>query len=95
MLATGGSIDATIRLLKDHGLTRLKYIGLIAAPEGVKRIEQDHPDITLLPRAIDDHLDERGYIVPGLGDAGDRQFGTVHTYDSPVDEVSWTVDRGS
>lgn len=76
MLATGGSASATCRLLKDWGVSRIKYIGLIAAPEGIARLQQDHPDVPIHVGAIDSHLNEIGYIVPGLGDAGDRQFGT-------------------
>jgi len=76
MLATGGSASATCKLLKEWGVTRIKYIGLIAAPEGIARLQADHPDVPIHIGAIDDHLNEIGYIVPGLGDAGDRQFGT-------------------
>ena len=76
MLATGGSASATCSLLKEWGVTRIKYIGLIAAPEGIRRLQADHPDVPIHVGAIDSHLNEVGYIVPGLGDAGDRQFGT-------------------
>jgi uracil phosphoribosyltransferase len=76
MLATGGSASATCKLLKEWGVSRIKYIGLIAAPEGVQRMQQDHPDVSIHVGAIDSHLNDIGYIVPGLGDAGDRQFGT-------------------
>ncbi len=76
MLATGGSASATCTLLKEWGVKRIKYIGLIAAPEGVARLQADHPDVPIHIGAIDSHLNEIGYIVPGLGDAGDRQFGT-------------------
>jgi uracil phosphoribosyltransferase len=76
MLATGGSAAAAITILKEAGLRRIKFLGLIAAPEGVRRLRQTHPDVPLHLAAIDSHLDERSYIVPGLGDAGDRQFGT-------------------
>jgi uracil phosphoribosyltransferase len=76
MLATGGSAVATCSLLKEWGVTRIKYIGLIAAPEGIQRMHQQHPDVPLHLGAIDSHLNDIGYIVPGLGDAGDRQFGT-------------------
>ncbi len=76
MLATGGSAAATCSLLKEWGVSRIKYIGLIAAPEGIQRMQQQHPDVPLHLGAIDDHLNDIGYIVPGLGDAGDRQFGT-------------------
>jgi uracil phosphoribosyltransferase len=76
MLATGGSASATCNLLKEWGVNRIKYIGLIAAPEGIQRMQQQHPDVAIHVGAIDSHLNEIGYIVPGLGDAGDRQFGT-------------------
>ncbi len=76
MLATGGSAAATCSLLKEWGVNRIKYIGLIAAPEGIRRMQQQHPDVAIHVGAIDSHLNEIGYIVPGLGDAGDRQFGT-------------------
>jgi len=76
MLATGGSAVATIDILKRWGVTRIKYLGLIAAPEGIDRLTKAHPDIPIHIAAIDDHLNEIGFIVPGLGDAGDRQFGT-------------------
>jgi uracil phosphoribosyltransferase len=76
MLATGGSASATVSLLKEWGVTRIKYIGLIAAPEGIARLHHDHPEIPIHVGAIDSHLNNIGYIVPGLGDAGDRQFGT-------------------
>ncbi|MCE7920720.1 MAG: uracil phosphoribosyltransferase [Chloroflexi bacterium] len=76
MLATGGSATATAEVLKRWGVTRIKYVGLIAAPEGIKAMQTAHPDIDIYIAAIDDHLNERAYIVPGLGDAGDRQFGT-------------------
>jgi uracil phosphoribosyltransferase len=77
MLATGGSASATVKLLKEWGVTRIKYIGLIAAPEGIARLQADHPDVPIHIGAIDQCLNEIGYIVPGLGDAGDRQFGTA------------------
>jgi uracil phosphoribosyltransferase len=76
MLATGGSAMAAIDILKRGGAGRIKFLGLIAAPEGVQALSRAHPDVPLYLAAIDSHLDERGYIVPGLGDAGDRQFGT-------------------
>ncbi|MBI3978566.1 MAG: uracil phosphoribosyltransferase [Chloroflexi bacterium] len=76
MLATGGSAVATIDILKRWGARRIKFIGLIAAPEGVRRLTETHPDVDVYLAAVDSHLDERGYIVPGLGDAGDREFGT-------------------
>ncbi len=76
MLATGGSASAACTLLKEWGVSRIKFIGLIAAPEGIQRLHGDHPDVPIYRGAVDDHLNEIGYIVPGLGDAGDRQFGT-------------------
>ncbi len=76
MLATAGSATATVKVLKDWGAKRIKYIGLIAAPEGVERLHKEHPDVPIHIAAVDSHLNEKGYIVPGLGDAGDRQFGT-------------------
>jgi len=76
MLATGGSAIATIDILKKWGASRIKYIGIIAAPEGITAMQAAHPDVPIHIGAIDDHLNENGYIVPGLGDAGDRQFGT-------------------
>jgi uracil phosphoribosyltransferase len=76
MLATGGSASATVSLLKAWGVQRIKYLGLIAAPAGIAKLHADHPEIPIHIGAIDSHLNEIGYIVPGLGDAGDRQFGT-------------------
>jgi len=76
MLATGGSATATADVLKKWGVKKIKFVGLIAAPEGIKAMQTAHPDIPIHIAAIDDHLNERAYIVPGLGDAGDRQFGT-------------------
>lgn len=76
MLATGGSATATAEVLKRWGVKKIKFVGLIAAPEGIKSMQTAHPDIPIYVAAIDDHLNERAYIVPGLGDAGDRQFGT-------------------
>lgn len=76
MLATGGSATATVELLKRWGVKKIKFIGLIGAPEGIARMQKEHPDVPIHLGAIDDHLNEKGYIVPGLGDAGDRQFGT-------------------
>lgn len=76
MLATGGSATATAEVLKRWGVNKIKFVGLIASPEGIKAMQDAHPDIDIYVAAIDDHLNERGYIVPGLGDAGDRQFGT-------------------
>lgn len=77
MLATGGSSSAAIEFIKRRGAKRLKLVCLIAAPEGVKRVMAEHPDVDIYCAALDDHLNEKGYIVPGLGDAGDRLFGTL------------------
>lgn len=76
MLATGGSAVATVDILKTWGVKRIKFMGLIAAPEGIEHLASKHPDVPIHVGAIDDHLNEVGYIVPGLGDAGDRMFGT-------------------
>lgn len=76
MLATGGSASAAITMLKDHGCRHIRLMNIIAAPEGVKRLQKDHPDVDIYIAALDDHLNDHGYIVPGLGDAGDRIFGT-------------------
>jgi uracil phosphoribosyltransferase len=76
MLATAGSATATVSMLKQWGARKIKYVGLIAAPEGVERLHSEHPDVPIHVAAVDSHLNEHGYIVPGLGDAGDRQFGT-------------------
>ena len=76
MLATGGSAVATVDILKRWGARRVKYVGLIAAPEGVRALSEAHPDVAIHVAGLDDHLNDKGYIVPGLGDAGDRQFGT-------------------
>jgi len=76
MLATGGSATATASVLKKWGVKKIKFVGLIAAPEGIKAMQEQHPDIDIHIAAIDERLNERAYIVPGLGDAGDRQFGT-------------------
>lgn len=76
MLATGGSATATVDILKRWGVKRIKYLGLIAAPEGIKRLTSAHPDVPIHVAAIDERLNDIGFIVPGLGDAGDRQFGT-------------------
>jgi uracil phosphoribosyltransferase len=76
MLATGGSAVATVDILKNWGVKKIKYVGLIAAPEGIATLHNAHPDVPIHLAAVDDHLNEHGYIVPGLGDAGDRQFGT-------------------
>jgi uracil phosphoribosyltransferase len=76
MLATGGSASATIDILKRWGAQKIKYVGLLAAPEGITRLNADHPDVPIHIAVIDERLNDIGYIVPGLGDAGDRQFGT-------------------
>ena len=76
MLATGGSAVATTDIVKRWGVKKIKFVGLIGAPEGIAVMQKAHPDVPIFLAAIDDHLNERGYIVPGLGDAGDRQFGT-------------------
>jgi uracil phosphoribosyltransferase len=76
MLATGGSATATVDVLKRWGVTRIKFVGLIGAPEGIQRMQESHPDVPIYLAAIDERLNDRGYILPGLGDAGDRQFGT-------------------
>ena len=76
MLATGGSATAAVSFLKNYGCKHIKLMCIIAAPEGVKRISEDHPDIDVFVAAVDSHLNDHGYIVPGLGDAGDRIFGT-------------------
>jgi uracil phosphoribosyltransferase len=77
MLATGGSAAAAIEVLKHWGVRRIKFVGLIAAPEGIATVAAAHPDVPIYLAAVDDHLNEHGFIVPGLGDAGDRQFGTA------------------
>jgi uracil phosphoribosyltransferase len=77
MLATGGSAVATVDILKKWGARRLKFVGIIAAPEGIEALTTAHPDVPIYIAAVDSHLNEIGYIVPGLGDAGDRQFGTA------------------
>ena len=76
MLATGGSLTAPIELLKKRGCRRICSLNLVCAPEGVARVEAEHPDVDIYTAAIDSHLNEKGYIIPGLGDAGDRIFGT-------------------
>lgn len=76
MLATGGSAVAAVDVLKAWGVPRIKFMGLIAAPEGIERLSTAHPDVPIHIAAVDDRLNEVGFIVPGLGDAGDRQFGT-------------------
>ncbi len=76
MLATGGSAEAAIQMLKEKGVRNIRFMCIIAAPEGVKRMQEAHPDVDLYIGALDEKLNEHGYIVPGLGDAGDRIFGT-------------------
>jgi uracil phosphoribosyltransferase len=76
MLATGGSASAAITFLKEVGARNIKLMSVIGAPEGVARMQKDHPDVDIFVAALDDHLNDHGYIVPGLGDAGDRIFGT-------------------
>jgi uracil phosphoribosyltransferase len=77
MLATGGSAVAAVDVLKLRNLRSVRFVGLIAAPEGVKTLSEAHPDVRIFVAALDSHLNDDAYIVPGLGDAGDRQFGTA------------------
>ena len=77
MLATGGSSAAAIQMLKDKGVKHIRFMCILAAPEGVKKMQEAHPDVDMYIGALDDHLNDHGYIVPGLGDAGDRIFGTT------------------
>ena len=79
MLATGGSATAAIEVLKKWGAVRIKLVNLIAAPEGVEAVLKAHPEVDIYTAALDRQLNEKGYIMPGLGDAGDRQFGTGHS----------------
>ena len=76
MLATGGSADAAITMLKKRGCKDIRYVGLVGAPEGVNHLQKQHPDVDIYLAALDEKLNENGYIVPGLGDCGDRLFGT-------------------
>ena len=76
MLATGGSSSDALTMLKKHGCHNIRLMCLVAAPEGVAKVQADHPDVDIFTAALDDHLNEHAYIVPGLGDAGDRIFGT-------------------
>ncbi len=76
MLATGGSASATVDVLKKWGVSRIKFVGIIGAPEGIQHLHARHPETSIHLAAIDERLNENGYIIPGLGDAGDRQFGT-------------------
>ena len=77
MLATGGSAIDALSMLKKRGCKHIRFMCLVAAPEGVKRVQEAHPDVDIYSAALDDHLNEHDYIVPGLGDAGDRIFGTL------------------
>ena len=76
MLATGGSSSAAIRMLKEKGVKNIRFLCIIAAPDGLRRMREDHPDIDIYIGALDEKLNDHGYIIPGLGDAGDRIFGT-------------------
>jgi len=76
MLATGGSATAAVQFIKNYGCKQIKLLCIIAAPEGLERVQKDHPDIDIFVAAVDECLNDHGYIVPGLGDAGDRIFGT-------------------
>jgi uracil phosphoribosyltransferase len=76
MLATGGSAVATIDILNQWGVSSIKFVGIIGAPEGIKNLQKHHPDVPIHLAAIDEKLNDKGFILPGLGDAGDRQFGT-------------------
>jgi len=76
MLATGGSMDDTLRAVKEKGAKRIVAVSIVSAPEGIKRVQKSHPDVPIITAAIDSHLNDRAYIVPGLGDFGDRYFGT-------------------
>ena len=76
MLATGGSSVAAITMLKNRGVKKIRFMCIVAAPQGIERMKEEHPDVDIYIGALDEHLNENGYIVPGLGDAGDRIFGT-------------------
>jgi len=76
MLATGGSMIAAIDMLKNKGCKHIRALVLVAAPEGIAKVQEAHPDVEIYTAAVDDHLNEQGYILPGLGDAGDKIFGT-------------------
>ncbi|MGZ4482284.1 MAG: uracil phosphoribosyltransferase [Mycobacteriaceae bacterium] len=76
MLATGGSVSAAVQLCRDHGARRIRLLSVVAAPAGVERLHRNHPDVVVYTAAVDRDLDAHGYILPGLGDAGDRLFGT-------------------
>jgi uracil phosphoribosyltransferase len=77
MLATGNSAVAAITRIKETGPKSIRFMCLVAAPEGIQQLQAHHPDVPIITAAVDSHLDERGYIVPGLGDAGDRLYGTT------------------
>ncbi len=77
MLATGGTAVATIEVLKSWGVSKIKFVGIIGAPEGIAKVQNHHPEVSIHLAAVDEGLNEYGYILPGLGDAGDRQFGTA------------------
>ncbi|MDT8328286.1 MAG: uracil phosphoribosyltransferase, partial [Roseovarius sp.] len=76
MLATGNSSAAAVQMLKDAGATNIRFLCLLAAPEGVAHMKEEHPDVPIVTASVDARLNEKGYILPGLGDAGDRMFGT-------------------
>lgn len=76
MLATGGSVDHAINVLNKRGITNIRYVGLVGAPEGIKRVQEKHPEVDIYLAALDEKLNDIGYIVPGLGDCGDRIYGT-------------------
>ncbi len=76
MLATGGSFNSAVDMVKESGCTKIKGLFLVAAPEGIEAVQKKHPDVDIYVASIDDHLNENGYIIPGLGDAGDKLFGT-------------------
>ncbi|HKM29348.1 MAG TPA: uracil phosphoribosyltransferase [Bacilli bacterium] len=76
MLATGGSVVHAINVLKSRGVKNISYVGLVGAPEGVRRVQAAHPDVDIFLAALDERLNEKGYIIPGLGDCGDRLYGT-------------------
>ncbi|HAW79896.1 MAG TPA: uracil phosphoribosyltransferase, partial [Balneola sp.] len=77
MLATGGSGSHAIKFLKESGAKNIRFVALIAAPEGIERLQTDHPDVPIITASIDEKLNDQAYIIPGLGDAGDRYFGTT------------------
>ena len=76
MLATGGSASAAVQFMKGYGCKHIKLMNILAAPEGIERMQKEHPDVDIYVAAVDEKLNDHGYIVPGLGDAGDRIFGT-------------------